>query len=276
MTLCISTTMVLVLLGLAVFFALMARNLSAYVKENLTVTVMLNDSVTNRQVVGAYNKLKVRPYARKITYVSKEQAKKEQAAAMGSDPSEFLGFNPFTATFEINLCADYANHDSLQWISRELKKVPSVSDVAFQEDLMDKVNDNLSKVMVLLLVLAGLLTFVSFSLISSSIRLSVYSRRFLIHTMTLVGASWGFIRKPFMMSALTVGLVASLLACVVLGCGVCALYEYEPGILMVVTWDVLAGTTAAVFLFGVIITMFCSYVTVNHFLRMKAGELYKI
>lgn len=275
-TLCISTTMVLVLLGLAVFFALTARNLSTYVKENLTVTVMLNDSTTNKQVMGMYNKWKVRPYARRITYISKELARKEQSAAMGSDPAEFLGFNPFTATFEINLCADYANRDSLQWISQELKKHPCVSDIAFQEDLMDKVNDNLHKVMVLLLVLAVLLTFVSFSLISNSIRLSVYSRRFLIHTMTLVGASWGFIRKPFMVSALTVGLIASLLACVVLGVGVFALYDYEPGILMVVTWEVLAGTAAAVFLFGVIITMFCSYVTVNHFLRMKAGELYKI
>lgn len=268
--------MVLVLLGLAVFFALTARNLSTYVKENLTVTVMLSDSTTNKQVVRLHKRIKGRSYVHKIIYISKEQAKKEQTQAMGSDPSEFLGFNPFTATFEVNLYADYANRDSLQWISKELKKMEGVSDVAFQEDLMDQVNNNLHKVMVVLLILATLLTFISFSLISNSIRLSVYSRRFTIHTMTLVGASWGFIRKPFMASALTVGLLASLSACVVLGGGVYVLYEYQPGLLIIVTWEVLAGTAAAVFLFGVIITMFCSYVTVNRFLRMKAGELYKI
>ena len=275
-TLCISTTMVLVLLGLAVFFAFTARNLSSYVKENLTVTVMLSDSTTNRQIVRMHNAWKKKPYTHRITYVSKEQAKKEQAEAMGSDPSEFLGFNPFTPTFEINLHADYANCDSLKWIEKELRANTCVSDVAYQEDLMDKVNDNLRKVMTLLLVLAALLTFVSFSLISNSIRLSIYSRRFLIHTMTLVGASWGFIRRPFMMSALTVGLFASLFACMVIGAGVYAWYNYDPVILAVVTWDVLVITAAAVFLFGVIITMVCSYFTVNHYLKMKSGELYKI
>lgn len=268
--------MVLVLLGLAVFFTFTARNLSTYVKENLTVTVMLSDTITNRQIVGLHKRLKARQYTHRITYISKEQAKKEQAEAMGSDPSEFLGFNPFTPTFEINLNAEYANCDSLQWISKELKAQKNVSDVTYQEDLMDKVNENLRKVMAVLLVLAALLTFISFSLISNSIRLSIYSRRFLIHTMTLVGASWGFIRKPFMTSALTVGLTASLLACATLGGAIYAWCQYEPVILSIITWDVLVITAAAVFAFGVIITMFCSYITVNHFLKMKSGELYKI
>ena len=275
-TLCISITMVLVLLGLAVLFALTARNLSTYVKENLTVTVLLSDSTTNKQVVSMYGKLKARPYTHKVVYISKEKAKKEQMEAMGSDPSEFLGFNPFSATFELNLKGEYANNDSLKWISKELLSTTNVSEIDYQKDLMDKVNDNLRKVMIVLLVLAALLTFVSFSLINNSIRLSVYSRRFIIHTMTLVGASWGFIRRPFMSSALMVGLVASVLACIVRGVGVCALYKYQPGILVVVTWEVMAFTAAAVFFFGVVITTLCSYVTVNRFLKMKAGELYKI
>lgn len=275
-TLCISTTMVLILLGIVVFSVLMARNLSAYVKENLNVTVMLSDTMTVSQTNKLSRSLYKRPYTRHIDYISKQQAQKEQAEAMGSDPSEFLGFNPFSATFEIQLKSDYANCDSLKWISSELRKIPYVTDVAYQEDLMDKVNDNLRKLSIVLLVLAVLLTCVSFSLINSTVRLSVYSRRFAIHTMKLVGASWGFIRRPFMRNAVGVGLVAALIACAVLGGGIYMLVEYEPNLLMVVTWEELAVTGASVFVFGIVIMLVCSYFSVNKFLRMKAGDLYNI
>lgn len=275
-TLCISTTMVLVLLGLLVFFVLSARNLSAYVRENLTVTVMLSDSVTDSQAVRMRGELAARHYTRGADYISKEQAQREQAAAMGADPSEFLGFNPFSATLELRLKADYANRDSLRWISAGLKKDPRVTDVAYQEDLMDAVNENLSKFSMVLLALALLLACVSFSLVNSTVRLSVYSRRFRIHTMKLVGASWGFIRRPFLRSAVGIGIVAAVLACCVL-CGLAyLLYAYEPGIVAVVTWRELAATGVAVVVFGVVIMAFCSYVSVNKFLRMSAGELYKI
>lgn len=275
-TLCISTTMVLVLLGLLVFFVLSARNLSAYVRENLTVTVMLSDSVTDSQAVRMRGELAARRYTRGADYISKEQAQREQAAAMGADPSEFLGFNPFSATLELRLKADYANRDSLRWISAGLKKDPRVTDVAYQEDLMDAVNENLSKFSMVLLALALLLACVSFSLVNSTVRLSVYSRRFRIHTMKLVGASWGFIRRPFLRSAVGIGIVAAMLACCVLGGLAYLLYAYEPGIVAVVTWRELAATGVAVFVFGVVIMAFCSCVSVNKFLRMSAGELYKI
>ena len=141
---------------------------------------------------------------------------------------------------------------------------------------MDSVNRNLTKVNLLLLALAVLLTFVSFSLINNTVRLSVYSRRFLIHTMKLVGASWAFIRKPFMRQALLVGVVAAIVAIVALGGLVYGLYYYEPNILTVITWRELTITGVAVLLFGIIITATCSYISVNKFLRMSAGELYKI
>ena len=208
--------------------------------------------------------------------MSKEQALKEQTAAMGSDPSEFHGANPLVATLELQLNSDYANRDSLRWIARELKKNPKVTDVAYQEDLMDNVNKILSRINILLLILALLLTFVSFSLINNTVRLSVYSRRFLIHTMKLVGASWGFIRRPFMQQGLLVGIIAALLAICVLGGCVYALYTYEPNILNIITWRELAITAVAVLLFGIIITAVCSWISVNKFLRMTAGELYKI
>ena len=275
-TLCISTSMVLVLLGLVVFSVLTSHNLSQWVKENLTVTVMLKDEVTVNEAKLLCRDLYHRPYSRNIDYISREQALKEQSEAMGSDPSEFLGMNPFSATLELQMKSDYANSDSLKWIATEIKKNPKVADVAYQVDLMDKVNNNLTKVNILLLVIAALLMFISFSLINNTVRLSVYSRRFLIHTMKLVGASWGFIRRPFMRQGLLVGIVAAIMAIAVLGGCVYGLYYYEPNILAIITWRELAITAGAVLLLGIIITAVSSYVSVNKFLRMPAGELYKI
>ena len=275
-TLCISTAMVLVLLGLVVFSVQTSRNLSQWVKENLTVTVMLSDDVSVNGAKLLCRDLYHRPYSRNIDYISKEQALKEQSEAMGSDPSEFLGVNPFPATLELQLHSDYANRDSLKWIARELQKNPKITDVAYQVDLMDSVNRNLTKVNLVLLALAVLLTFVSFSLINNTVRLSVYSRRFIIHTMKLVGASWGFIRKPFMKQALLVGVIAALIAIAVSGGCMYALYYYEPNIISIITWRELTITAVAVLLFGIIITAACSYISVNKFLRMSAGELYKI
>ena len=275
-TLCISTAMVLVLLGLVVFSVLTSRNLSEWVKENLTVTVVLHDEVTTSDAKQFRNDLIHRPFVKSIDYISREQALKEQSEAMGSDPSEFLGMTPFPATLELHLQSDYANADSLAWISDELRKNEHVTDVAYQVDLMDSVNRNLAKLNILLLVLAVLLTFISFSLINNTVRLSVYSRRFLIHTMKLVGASWGFIRRPFMQQGLLVGIIAAVIAIAVLGGCVYALYYYEPGVLLVITWRELVITALAVLVFGLVITLTCSYISVNRFLRMPPGELYKI
>lgn len=276
MTLCISTSMVLVLLGLVVFSVQTSRNLSHWVKENLTVTVVLNDEVSVGDAKQFQQDLVRRPFSKDVLYISREQALKEQTDAMGSDPSEFLGMNPFPATLELQLHSDYANADSLAWISDELRKNPEVTDVAYQVDLMDSVNRNLAKLNILLLVLAVLLTFISFSLINNTVRLSVYSRRFLIHTMKLVGASWGFIRRPFMRQGALVGVIAALIAIIVLGGGIYALYYYEPNILAIITWRELVITALAVLVFGLVITLTCSYISVNRFLRMPAGELYKI
>ena len=275
-TLCISTTMVLVLLGMVVFSVLTSHNLSQWVKENLTVTVMLKDSVTVNDAKLFCRDLYHRPYSHNIDYISKEQAQREQIKELGSDPTEFLGFNPFPATLEIQLAADYANRDSLKWIAKELRKDSRVSDLAYMEDLMDRVNVNISRVSLVLLILAVLLTFVSFSLISNTVRLSVYARRFLIHTMKLVGASWGFIRRPFLKQAVWIGVIAAVLAICVLGLGVYGLYLTQPGVLEIVTWQVLVITAVAVLVFGIVITALCAWLAVNKFLRMTAGELYKI
>jgi cell division transport system permease protein len=268
--------MVLVLLGLVVLSVLTSHNLSVWVKENLTVTVMLSDDASVNDAKRLCRALYHRPYSKNIDYVSKEQALREQSAEMGSDPSEFLGANPFVATLELQLKSDYANRDSLKWIVRELKKNAIVTDVAYQADLMDEVNKNLTRVNFVLLFLAALLTFVSFALINNTVRLSVYSRRFIIHAEKLVGASWGFIRRPFLNKALVVGVIAAILASCVLGLLVYGIYYYEPSILAVITWKEMLITGVAVLLFGMIITAVCSWISVGHFLRMPAGDLYKI
>ena len=275
-TLCISTALVLILLGMVVFSVLSARNLSSYVKENLTVTMMLGEDITDPEARRLCDELRSKPYINRITYISKEQALKEQTEAMGTDPSEFLGMNPFVASIELQLEAQYANTDSLKWISKNLKSDKRVTDITYPQDLMDSVNRNLNKINLVLLVLAVLLTCVSFSLINNTVKLGMYARRFTIHTMKLVGASWGFIRRPFLRKSIGIGVLAAVLADGVLAGGVYVLYTYEPGVMTVVTWPVLAVTGGAVFLFGVLITLLCAYFSVNKFLRMKAGDLYKI
>ena len=275
-TLCISTSLVLILLGMVTFTVLTARNLSSYVKENLTVTLMLSEKMTVAESQRLRTSLNNKRYISRTLYISPQQALKEHVKAMGSDPTDFLGGNPFVGSIEMQLKAEYANNDSLKWITRELRANSNIEDITYQKDFMDQVNANLRKISIVLLVLAALLTFISFSLINNTIILSVFSRRFSIHTMKLVGASWSFIRWPFIKRAIAEGLVAAIVADGVLAAGIYALYNLEPEILVVVDWRVMTITGVAVLLFGLIITTFCSYLSVNRFLRMSAGDLYKI
>lgn len=274
-TLCISTSLVLILLGLVVFTGLTARNLSAYVKENLTVTVMFDDNVSNREATVLCNKMRLKRYVTKLDYISREQALKEQTKALGTDPAEFLGMNPFVPSAELHLKADCANADSMKWITKDLKKLNKVEEVSYQKDLMDSVNKNLQKVTVVMLVLAALLTFISFSLINNMVRLGVYARRISINTMKLVGASWAFIRRPFIIIAIIEGLIASFVADAVLAGIFYALYDFEPTIAEVVTWEILAITGASVLIFGILISTLCVFFSVNRYLRMPTRKLYK-
>ena len=276
-TLCISTAMVLILLGLIVFSTLTGRNLSTYVKENLEVTMLMEQDMSDAEAHIVYKSLLYKPYIRSVQFISKQQALAEATRTMGTNPAEFTdGVNPFPSSIVLTLTSDYANNDSLKWISAELKKYPKVSEINYQKDLIDAVNQNLAKLGIGLLVLAVLLTFISFSLINNTVRLGIYARRFSIHTMKLVGASWGFIRRPFIKRAVTMGMLAALIACAVLAAGIYALYCYQPEILTIVTWREMTITGGAVFLLGIVITAVCADISVNRFLRMKASELYKI
>ena len=274
LTSCISMMLVLLLLGALVFFVLTARNLSNQVKENINITLLLSDDIKASDIVTTQNTLKKKDYVKSIHYNSKEDALKELSENMGADPSDFLGTNPLTASLELGLKADYATQDSIYWIEKELRQTPKVVDLIYQKEWVDTINGWIAKISLGLLVLAGLLTFVSFALINNTLRLSVYSKRFLINTMKLVGARWGFIRRPFLLKGMTLGLIAAIVADILLYIGYLGLVNVEPAVKEVVTWDILLIVGLSVILFGVLITLICSFFSVNRFLHMKTANMY--
>lgn len=276
-TSCISTTMVLLLLGMVVFFVLSARNLSVYVKENINFSILIDDDMKERDILKLQKKLDKEPFVKESEYISKKQALREHTEAMGTDPQEFLGFNPFTASIEVRLHSDYANPDSIAKIEKLFKKSSTnIKDVLYQKDEINYVHENIRRISIMLLGLAAILTFISFSLINNTIRLTVYSKRFLIHTMKLVGASWGFIRRPFLRRNFWIGVLSALVADGMLWGVARWLISIQPELIRVVTPDVMLLVSVAVLAFGVIITWLCALFSVNKYLRMKATTLYYI
>ena len=272
----ISTMLVLLLLGMVVFFVLSANNLSTYVRENIGLTVLVSDDMKQPEALKFQRTLNEKAYVKESQYISKEQALKEQTEAMGTDPAEFLGYNPFTASIEIKLNAVYANSDSIAWIEKEILENKKVMEVSYPQDLLDSVNRNLQKVSLFLLGLAALLTLISFALINNTIRLAIYAKRFLIHTMKLVGASWSFIRKPFLIRNLWIGVLAAVMADAVLMTMAYMLVKYEPQLVEIITAQTMLVVMLSVLAFGVLITWMCAYISINKYLRMKASTLYYI
>ena len=272
----ISTTLVLLLLGMVVFFVLSANNLSTYVRENIGISVLISDDMKEPEALKFQKSLNEKSYVKESVYISKEQALKEQTEAMGTDPAEFLGYNPFTASIEIKLNAQYANSDSIAWIEKEILTNKKVMEVSYPQNLIDSVNRNIQKVSIFLLGLAALLTLISFALINNTIRLAIYSKRFLIHTMKLVGASWSFIRRPFLVRNVWIGVLAGIMADAVLLGMAYMLVKYEPQLIEIITPNALLIVMASVFVFGLAITFLCAYISINKYLRMKASALYYI
>ena len=272
----ISTTLVLLLLGLVVFFVLGAHNLSVYVKENINFSILISDDMKESDILKLQKKLDKEPFVKATEYISKKQALREQTEAMGTDPQEFLGYNPFTAYIEVKLHSDYANSDSIAKIEKKIKKNTNIQEVLYQKDLIDAVNDNIRNISLMLLGLAVILTFISFALINNTIRLTIYSKRFLIHTMKLVGASWSFIRRPFLRRNFWIGVLSAVIADAVLWGAAYWLVSYEPELIRVITPDVMLLVSVSVLIFGVLITWLCALLSINKYLKMKAGTLYYI
>lgn len=275
-TACISTSLVLLLLGFVVLVVLSAKSLSTHVRENLELSLLLNDNVTEKEVERIVNYVNAQEYTKATHYISKEDILAEQTASMGLDPTEFLGYNPYTASIEVKLKADHANTDSIMLIKNKLMRYTQIREIAYPSELMDNVNDNIRKISFLLLVLAFALSMISFALINNTIKLTIYSQRFILHTMKLVGASWAFIRRPFLIRNLGIGIASGVLANGLIAGSIYLLLRYEPQMSYLFTWQTLGIVGGCVMLFGILITMICAYFSINRFLRMKAGDLYYI
>lgn len=271
----ISTTLVLLLLGMVLFFVLTARNLSVYVRENINFSLVLDDGMDNRDILRLQRSLEKQPFVKEMTYISKEDALKDYVREMGIDPRRFAGFNPLRASLEIRLKSAYANTDSIERIEKLLGQESHIKDIVYQQELIDAINKNIGRISLLLLGLAALLLLISFALINNTIKLTIYAKRFLIHTMQLVGAGWGFIRQPFLWRNFWVGLFAGLLADAALWGLAGWLVTSEPGLVEVVTSEVMGLVAAAVLVAGVLITCFCALLSINKYLRMRTEALYR-
>ena len=275
-TACISTSLVLLLLGTVTLVVLSARSLSDHIRENLELSLLLNDNVTEKEVDNIVKYAQSQTYAKEVVYISKEKILAEQTASMGIDPTEFLGYNPYTASIEVKLKADYANTDSIIPIKNRLMRYTQIREITYPSELMDNVNDNIRKISAILLALALALSLISFALINNTIKLTIYSQRFLLHTMKLVGASWGFIRRPFLLRNMGIGVISGVLANGFIATGIYLLLRYEPQMAHLFTLPTMAIVGGCVMLFGLLITSLCAYVSINRFLKMKAGDLYYI
>ena len=272
----ISVSLLLILMGLVVLLSLTARVVADSVKENLTVTLVLNDDVQTQQAVHLLDSLNKMHYVSGIDYISREQALQEQIENMGLDPTEFLGTNPFAISMEMRVKPEFSSADSLQWISQELRRSDLVADVMYQKDLVESLNRNLHRASYFLLAVALLLVIISLSLINNTVRLSVFSHRFVIHTMKLVGAKWSFIRRPFLANGFTLGIISAIIADALLYAGYVWAQKYEQDLNLVVNDEVLIIVGASVLVFGLLITFLCTYISVQKYLKMSTNKLYYV
>lgn len=272
----ISITLVLVLLGITTLLFFVGNGFSKYIKENMSFNVMLKQDITDAQIVDIRKKIDKMPFVKSSQFISKEEAKKQLVQDLGEDPEELLGYNPAQDFIEINLKSAYANRDSLQLVEKSLNTETNVQDLVYQQESIDLVNNNLSKITTVLLILSGILLFISFALIRNTIRLSIYAKRFIINTMKLVGATGGFIRRPFILRNIWMGLVAGILANILI---VFILYYFNTeyaNLQSVLSLHDLVIVFSVVILLGVLITMVATYFAVNRYLRMKTENIYYI
>ena len=277
-TTCISTTLVLMLLGIVVLFVTVGNNFSRQIREGLTVEVMVSDTIHRSDLLSLQTFLRQAPFSRRVDYISKERGTREMNEALQGNMGEFIGSSPIPAEFEVYLNSAYANLDSLSHFEPVLRSRPGVIEVAYPRDVMESLDRTIPMVGLALLIVAALLALVSFALINNSVRMSVYARRFSIHTMKLVGAEWSFIRRPFLRRAFFIGLVAVLIADGLLGGSLYYLQfmagEGEVYLNDLITPEVWAATLGIVAVCGLVLTVWCAYLSVNRHLRSDESDVY--
>lgn len=272
----ISISLVLFLLGLILLIGMLGNKLSVYVKENLSFSIVLKDNQKETEIKKMQKSLDALPFIKSTEYISKEQAAKELEEELGENPETFLGFNPLQASIEVKLHSEYANPDSLQVIEKKIRNYTSVSELLYRKDMMEIVHNNMKRLGLILLTLAVVLMIISFVLISNTIRLLIYSKRFLIHTMKLVGATSGFIRRPFVKYNMVSGIFASILAILMLTGALYYLQNELKGFIQILDMQTLLLVYVAVFALGIVLSVIATIFAVNKYLRMGIDKLYYI
>lgn len=276
LTTTLSVALVLVLVGLECIVVLSARNLMINLKENLTVTVVISNESDSTQVDHLGKLLDAMPSCKEKRFVSKQDALADHVEHLGVDPTEFLGYNPLSDAYEMRLNAQYAQQDSIAEIETILRELPNVEDVIYPKDVVSVLDHNLTEVSLILIGVVLVLMLMAFALIINTVRLHIYSKRFIINTMRLVGATPRVIKAPFIRRNLLMGLEASLIAIVLL---LCALYyaKMRLGItLFPLTWQNLSLVAVSVLLVGELITLIASVFATGKYVRMKIDKMYEI
>lgn len=272
----ISVTLVLILLGMTILIWFLGNGLSSYVKENISFSVILDTDINDSQIQKIRKNIDSQPFVKASRYVSKEEAKEQLLIDLGEDPEDLLGYNPAYDAIEIFIYSEYANADSIAQVTSIIRDQSNVEDLLYRQEAIDLVNDNISKVTAVLLIISIILVIISFALIRNTIRLSIYSKRFIINTMKLVGANSNFIRKPFIRSNIVTGIIAGILA--------------NASILLILTYfnreytelrtfvnvNELGIVFAIVIAMGVLISVIATRSAVNKYLKMETDNLYYV
>jgi cell division transport system permease protein len=271
----VSISLVLFMLGLMGLLLLNANRLSRYMKENIGFSVVLQDNATEVDIAWIRKQLDVAPYVRETKFISKSEAERELREMLGEDFVAFLCYNPLPVSIEAKLRHRYANNDSIAVIEKALQEFKQVKEVSYQKSLIGIMNENINKISAILLLFSALLFFVSLAQINNTIRLSIYSRRFLINTMRLVGATRAFIIKPFVAKSALHGIISAMIALALLG-GLFYLARNQLGseMMQLITPEVMGILFLCVLAVGVAVGALSTYFAVDRFLDMKTDELY--
>lgn len=267
-------TLILILVGLLSIILINARQLSEYVREQIGFTLVLKDSLKEVEIIRLQKILQSSDYVKSIRYIDKETAARELSAELGEDFKGFLGYNPLFASLDVKIFANYTSSDSLQHLEKLFSEYAQVDKVYYQKNLAGLINNNIKKISGLLLLISGLLTFIFFGLINNTIRLLIYSQRFIINTMQMVGASKSYIRRPFLKRSAALGATGAILANIVLIGG---MYTYQQELSEILTANDFQTTIFVafiVFAMGFLISLLSTWLALNKFLRLKFDELF--
>lgn len=270
----ISITLVLFMLGLLGLLLLHTKKLSDYAKENIGFSIMIKEGVKEAGIMAFIKRLDTEEFVKSTEYIPKEEAAIQLKKELGEDFIGFLGYNPLLPTIDLRLKAEYASLESVSRIEKKLLSNPEVKEVFYQKNLLEMVNQNMERISLIILGFSAVLMIIALALINNTIRLSVYSRRFLIRTMQLVGARRGFIRRPFIRNGIIDGLISAIVAIGLLMVVMSFLFQEIPELIQMVDYKMYVGLMITVLLLGILISWLCTWLAVRRYLRMKTDELY--